>query len=97
MLLFENSSWKDQQPPCEHSKKWEELTEANQIATNVIFGIDAPNAINEVVSEIFSLNTESNWIILNGSTSKLKIATSQEKTLVNLRNNTTKSNKRLYI
>ncbi|PKK62300.1 hypothetical protein RhiirC2_790576 [Rhizophagus irregularis] len=97
MLLFENSSWKDQQPPREYSKKWEELKEANQIATNVIFGIDAPNAINEVVSEMFSLNTESNWIILNGSTSKLKIATSQEKTLVNLRNNTTKSNKLLYI
>ncbi len=77
MLLFENGSWIDQQLPREHSNKWRELNEANHIATNVIFDIDTPSAINELVSEIFSLNVENNWIILNGSTSKLNVASSQ--------------------
>lgn len=77
MLLFENSSWKDQQPSREHSNKWKRLLEANHIVTNVTFNIDTPNAINELVSELFSLSIESSWIILNGSTSKLNIASSQ--------------------
>ena len=51
--------------------------EHGHIATNVLFNENTSDAINELISENFSLNIENNWIILNGSVNKLKAATSQ--------------------
>lgn len=77
VLLFKDDLWRDQQAPREHSNKWKEMVDADQIASNVSFETDTPNAINELIREIFLLDNENMWIILNCSTNKLNIANSQ--------------------
>ena len=61
----------------ENSKKWNELMENSYIAINIVFNENTPIAINELISEAFSLNAENNWIILNSSINKLILVTSQ--------------------
>ena len=51
--------------------------ENGYIATNIVFDENTPIAINELISEAFSLNAGNNWIILNSSVNKLIPATSQ--------------------
>jgi len=77
ILLFVDNSWRELQPPRENSNKWIELMDNGYIATNILFNENTTNAINKLISETFSLNTENNWIILNGSVNKLKVAVSQ--------------------
>jgi hypothetical protein len=77
ILLFKDNLWRDQQAPREHSNKWKEMVDGNQIVSNVSFETDTPNTINELIREIFLLNNEDIWIILNCSTNKLNIASSQ--------------------
>ena len=72
-----DNSWRELQPPRENSNKWNELMENGYIATDVLLNENTTSAINKLISETFSLNTEINWIILNGSVNKLKVAVSQ--------------------
>ena len=51
--------------------------ENSYIAINIVFNENTPIAINELISEAFSLNAENNWIILNSSINKLILVTSQ--------------------
>ncbi len=44
--------------------------ENGYIAINIVFNENTPIAINELISEAFSLNAENNWIILNSSINK---------------------------
>jgi hypothetical protein len=80
VFLFTNN-WKEMQPPRENSIIWNRMMENGHIATNVSFNENTSIAINEVISEVFSLATEIKWIILNGSLSRLRIATSQVRLL----------------
>jgi len=77
ILLFVDDSWNGLQPPRENSSKWNQLIEHGHIATNVLFHENVPDSINELIIETFSLNIQDNWIILNSSVSKLKLAVSQ--------------------
>ncbi|CAB4376190.1 hypothetical protein RhiirA5_483264 [Rhizophagus irregularis] len=97
LLLFTQESWENNSAPRENTSAWIEMRDNGLIIENVLFNENTAEAINALITRSFPSVNEYNWIILNGSTSKLKAATSQEKSLKNFRENMSKSNKRLYL
>lgn len=77
ILLFKNNSWRNLKPPRENNNKWNELVNNRCIVTNITFNEDILNSINDILSDAYSLSFDDNWLILNGSTNQLKIASSQ--------------------
>ncbi|GBC06694.1 hypothetical protein RclHR1_00070061 [Rhizophagus clarus] len=97
LLLFTQESWENNSAPRENTSAWIEMRDNGFIIENVLFNENTAEAINSLITSSFPSVKESDYIILNGSTSKLKAATSQEKSLKNFRDNMSKSNKRLYL
>ncbi|GBB90621.1 hypothetical protein RclHR1_17620001 [Rhizophagus clarus] len=67
------------------------------IIEDVLFYENTVESIDSLITSYFPLVKKRDYILLNGSTSKLKAATNQEKSLKNFRDNMSKSNKRLYL
>ncbi|RIA92886.1 hypothetical protein C1645_735991 [Glomus cerebriforme] len=96
LLLFQQS-WENSSAPRENTESWIEMRDNGLIIENVSFEENTPEAINAIITRSFPSVNEYNWILLNGSTSKLILARNQEISLKNFRNNMSKSNKRLYL
>ncbi|CAB5187074.1 unnamed protein product [Rhizophagus irregularis] len=94
----DSRSWENNSAPRENTSAWVEMRDNGFIIENVLFNENTSEAINDLITRSFPSVNEDNWILLNaGSASKLKIATCQEKSLKNFRENMSKSNKRLYL
>ncbi|CAB4389721.1 unnamed protein product [Rhizophagus irregularis] len=84
--------------PRENTSAWVKMRDNGFIIENVLFNENTSEAISDLITHSFPFVNEDNWILLNaGSASKLKIATCQEKSLKNFRENMSKNNKRLYL
>jgi hypothetical protein len=77
LLLFTQESWENNSAPRENTSAWIEMRDNGFIIENVLFNENTAEAINALVTRSFPTVNECNWIILNGSTSKLKVAASQ--------------------
>uniref|UniRef100_U9TUQ4 Uncharacterized protein n=1 Tax=Rhizophagus irregularis (strain DAOM 181602 / DAOM 197198 / MUCL 43194) TaxID=747089 RepID=U9TUQ4_RHIID len=98
IILFTQRSWENNSAPRENTSAWIEMRDNGFIIENVLFNENTSEAINDLITRSFPSVNEDNWILLNAdSASKLKIATCQEKSLKNFRENMSKSNKRLYL
>ncbi|CAB4405072.1 unnamed protein product [Rhizophagus irregularis] len=73
-----------------NTSSWTEMRDNGCIVKNVLFNENTAEAINALITRSFSSVNEYNWIVLNGSASKLKAATYQEKICQ-------KANKKLYL
>ncbi|GBC51521.1 hypothetical protein GLOIN_2v1769843 [Rhizophagus irregularis DAOM 181602=DAOM 197198] len=77
ILLFTQGSWKNNSAPRENTSTWIEMRDNGFIIENVLFNENTAVAINALITRSFPSVNEYNWILLNGSASKLKAATLQ--------------------
>jgi hypothetical protein len=77
LLLFTQQSWENNSAPRENTLAWFEMRDNGLIVENVLFEENTPEAINAIITRSFPSINEYNWVLLNGSTSKLKVASKQ--------------------
>jgi hypothetical protein len=77
ILLFTQRSWENNSAPREYTSAWIEMRDNGFIIENVLFNENNAKAINALITRSFPSVNEYNWIILNSSASKLKVAICQ--------------------
>jgi hypothetical protein len=82
ILLFTQGSWENNSAPRENTSSWIEMRDNGFIIENVLFNENTAEAINALITRSFPSVNEYNWIVLNGSASKLKAATRQVKYII---------------
>jgi hypothetical protein len=81
LLLFAQESWENNSAPRENTSAWIEMRNNGFIIEDVLFYENTVESIDSLITSHFPLVKKRDYILLNGSTSKLKAATNQVKYL----------------